>query len=53
MDKSGSCWGGMYIFYQHYEGHIEVKKNIKTTTYDMIQESISEYAAEGKKLGCM
>lgn len=41
-----------YIFYHHYERHSEDAKIIKTTTYDMIQQSVPEYTAEEKKLGC-
>lgn len=41
-----------YIFYHHYERHVEDAKIIKTTTYDMIQQSVPEYIAEEKKLGC-
>lgn len=52
VDKSENCWGMTYIFYNHYERHVEDAKIIKTTTYDMIQQSVPEYIAEEKKLGC-
>lgn len=38
---------GHTFFNHHYEGHTEVAKIIKTTTYDMILQSVPEYTAEG------